>query len=399
MEKIGVFGGTFNPPHAGHLLAAAEAKQALGLDRVLFIPDAEPPHKALAAGSPDGQTRLELCRAATADCPWAEVSDMELRRSGKSYTAETLRLLAKQYPDDILYLLTGTDMFLSLHSWYAPEEICSRAVIVGMCRREDDRAEEFQIQKQNLETRFGARVELVQNRCVEVSSSTVRRLLILGGAEHYVPEPVLRMIREKGLYGVGRNYRNLPIDELREVGTSLLKPQRVRHVLGCAETAVKLARYYGADETTAMRAGLLHDVTKALDGNDQLLLVDKYDILISDFERSHPKVLHAKTGAAAAEQVFGEPEAVVEAIRWHTTGRADMSLMEKIIYLADYLEPTRDFPGVEDLRGTVYEDLDGTLLRALDMVVAELREENKTVCRETPEARDYLYRQLYGEHA
>lgn len=397
MEKIGVFGGTFNPPHAGHLLAAEEVKNALGLDRVLFVPDAQPPHKNMPEGSPSPMQRLELVQKAVEDLPWAAVSGMELSRQGKSYTADTLALLKAQYPEAELYLITGTDMFLSLHNWYRPEEICRYGVIVGMGRAADDRREEFQLQKQNLEAKFGARVELVENRFVEISSTKVRRLLILGGAEKYVPENVLALIREKDLYGVGRDYKNLSDQELREVSVALLKPQRVRHVLGCAETAVKLARRWGADETVALRAGLLHDVTKAIDGEDQLLLVDKYDILISDFERNYPKVLHAKTGAAVAKYVFGEPEEVCNAIYWHTTGRADMTLMEKIVYLADYIEPTRGFDGVEELRAMAYEDLDRTLLRSFEMVIDELIRENKRLCKETPEARDFLRRQLAVE--
>ena len=90
MEKIGVFGGTFNPPHQGHLLAAAEVREKLQLDRILFIPDAQPPHKALPEGSPDGQDRLALVQAAIRDLPFAEVSELELDRQGKSYTSDTL---------------------------------------------------------------------------------------------------------------------------------------------------------------------------------------------------------------------------------------------------------------------------------------------------------------------
>lgn len=394
MEKIGVFGGTFNPPHQGHLLAAAEVREKLQLDRILFIPDAQPPHKALPEGSPDGQDRLALVQAAIRDLPFAEVSELELDRQGKSYTSDTLKRLREMYPDAVLYLITGTDMFLTLHNWHEPASICADAVIVGMVRAEDDRMEELLIQKKNLEHRFQARVELVDNRFVEISSTKVRRLLILGGAEKYVPEQVLTEIREKGLYGTGRDYRNLPEAELRKVAVSLLKPQRVNHVLGCAETAVKLAKRYGADETVALRAGLLHDVTKAIDGEDQLLLVDKYGILISDFERKTPKLLHAKTGAAVAKYVFGESDAVTRAIYWHTTGKADMSLMEKIIYLADYMEPTRSFPGVDALRELAFQDLDRGLLMGFELCIDELMREKKSLSRESVEARDYLRSQL-----
>ena len=394
MAKIGVFGGTFNPPHKGHLLAAETAWNSLGLDRVIFLPDSQPPHKDMPDGSPDAMARLELVRAATAHLPFASVSDLELQREGKSYTADTLELLRQQYPEDTLYLITGTDMFLTLHSWYHPERICENAVIVGLRRKGTDQAAEFEAQKEKLEQAYGARVILLENDPLEISSSRVRRLLVLGAPEKYVPEPVLEIIRKRKLYGVGRNYKNLPLDQLREVATGLLKKKRVDHVLGCAATAEKLAGIYGADPVTALRAGLLHDVTKAIDGEDQLLLVDKYDIVISDFERTHPKLLHAKTGAAVAKYVFGESEAVEKAIYWHTTGRADMTLMEKIVYLADYMEPTRSFPGVEALRELAWKDLDHALLLAFRMCVDELVRENKAVCADSQEALDFLAAQL-----
>ncbi len=394
MAKIGIFGGTFNPPHRGHLQAASEAQKALGLDLVLFIPDAQPPHKDIPDGSPDGRTRLEMVRTAISSLPFAQAEDLELRRTGKSFTADTLKELRLCYPADTLYLLTGTDMFLTLHTWYHPEEICQDAVIVAMHRSQKDQGKEFLKQKERLEQEYAARVVLIENEVLEISSSRVRRLLILGGAEAYVPEPVLEIIRRNGLYNTDKDYRNLPEDELRIVAVGLLKESRVRHVLGCADTARKLAAKYGADETGAYRAGLLHDVTKAIDGEDQLLLVDKYGILISDFERAHPKLLHAKTGAYVAKYVFGESDEIQRAIFWHTTGKADMDLLEKILYLADYMEPTRNFPGVEKLRELTWKDLDRALLLAFNMCIEELIRENKSVCRDSQEARDFIARQL-----
>ena len=394
MAKIGIFGGTFNPPHRGHVWAADEARKALGLDLVLFIPDGQPPHKEVPDGSPTPAQRMQMTEAAVAGLDWAAVSGIELQREGKSYTSDTLRELKTKYPEDELYLLMGTDMFLTLHSWHEPEVICTLAVIVGMDREYESRREEMLVQKEKLEKSFGARVLLTEHNPIEISSSRVRRMLILGGVEKYVSENVLRIIRENGLYGVGRDYRNLSDRELETVALGLLKKKRVGHVKGCARTAVKLAELNGADTTVALRAGLLHDVTKAIDGEDQLLLVDKYDILISDFERAHPKLLHAKTGAAVAKYVFGESEAVEKAIYWHTTGKADMSLMEKIIYLADYMEPTRNFPGVEELREVAFRDLDRGLLMGFDLCIDELIREKKTLCKDSLEARDFLRARL-----
>lgn len=394
MEKIGVFGGTYNPPHMGHILAAREVRNALDLDRIIFIPDSTPPHKEVPEGSPSPQQRLEMVKTAVKDEPYAVVSDIEISRPGKSYTSDTLVELRKLHPDAELYLIMGTDMFLSLHTWHEPEVICSIARIAALQREDSNRSEEFVAQKIHLEQKYGAKIHLVDNSRIEISSTKVRRMLILGGVEKYLQQPVLDIIHENGLYGTARDYKNLPDEDLREVAISLLKKKRVGHVLGCAETAEKLAERYGADVTVARRAGLLHDITKAIDGPDQLLLVDKYGIIVSDFERKYPKLLHAKSGSGVAKYVFGESDDVCDAIYWHTTGRADMTLMEKIIYIADYMEPNRNFPGVEELREEVWKDLDKGLLMGMNMCIAELIREKKVVGKDTMEARDFLEAQL-----
>ena len=150
---------------------------------------------------------------------------------------------------------------------------------------------------------------------------------------------------------------------------------------------MELARRWGADETDAARAGILHDVTKALDGPLQLTLCDEYGTIRTDFGKKYPKTLHALTGALVADRIFGENEAVVNAIRHHTTGKADMSLLEKIIYVADYMEPNRDFPGVEELRKLAFSDMDAALKLGLEMTLEHLKRQGAEV---SPESRDAL---------
>ena len=140
----------------------------------------------------------------------------------------------------------------------------------------------------------------------------------------------------------------------------------------------------------ARRAALLHDCTKKLGLEDQLALAERYGVGLDDLERRALKLLHAKTGAAVAAAVFGTDGEVTGAIRWHTTGRADMTLLEKIVYLADYIEPTRDFPGVEELRRACYEDLDAGLLLGLEMTIREMEERGAPIHTKTLEARDAL---------
>ena len=389
MAKIGIYGGSFNPPHLGHIQAAKSFREELGLDKLLIIPAAQPPHKALPVGSPDAQTRLEMVRLAMAELPFAEVDDLELCREGASYTVDTLTELRKRYPDDEMYFCMGTDVFQSFDTWYQPNKVVSLSNVAMVHREESDMVQLRQLAAA-FKKKYGKAPVMLHNPLLPMSSTQVRRMLILGGAEDFVTAPVLAYIRQHGLYGTGKDRKNLPFEELKRESLALHKESRVKHVIGCSETARELALIHGADPDDAERAGILHDVTKALDGDDQLRLCDKYDIMIDTFERAHPKLLHSVTGADVARRVFGENDAVYEAIRWHTSGKANMTTLEKIIYVADYMEPNRDFPGVEKLRELAHTDLDAALLLGLQMTREHLNRQGAEMGRNSIEAMAYL---------
>lgn len=392
--RIGIFGGTFNPPHNGHVTLARAAAEQLALDRLLIMPACVPPHKPL----PDRVTPQQryamaaLMAAPVGRC--AQASDIELHRTGKSYTSDTLQTLHEQYPDAELWLLMGSDMFLSLHTWHEPEVICALAHIAAFSRVEEDIRTAMERQKQTLEQQYRAEVALLNNpQLIELSSTDVRAALAAGRGSELVPEAVWGYIRREHLYGTQADLKHLTVEELRPIAMSYLKPKRMPHVLGTAEEAARLARRYGADETQARVAGLLHDCTKKLDMAEQLALCGQYGIVLDPLEQKALKLLHAKTGAAIARHVYGVDDAVYQAILYHTTGRAGMSLLEKILYLADYIEPSREFandPDVVRLRETVYEDLDRGLLLGLTMTIDEMVGMGNPVHHDTLDARDDL---------
>jgi nicotinate-nucleotide adenylyltransferase len=389
MQRIGIYGGTFNPPHTGHIGAGLQALQALGLSMLYVIPDRIAPHKEIPEGSPTPEQRLQMLRLALDGEDNVVVSDLELQREGKSFTYETVEQLRAMHPEAELVLLMGTDMFLTFHQWRCPERILAEASLGVFYRGDRDEKEQIAAHKMQMEA-AGHKVYLVSNDVVEISSTNLRRMLIFRCAEPFLPEGVAGYIREHDLYAASRNYKNLPMDELEQVVISLLKPSRVNHVLGCRDTAVALAKRWGADEADAARAGILHDVTKALDGPLQLTLCAEYGTILTDFGKKYPKTLHALTGSLVAERIFGENRAVVEAIRHHTTGKADMNLLEKIIYVADYMEPNRDFPGVEDLRRLAFTDLDEALKLGLEMTLEHLKRQGAEVSPESREALAFL---------
>ena len=389
MKRIGIYGGTFNPPHVGHIRAARYALDALELEQLLVIPSFISPHKELPEGSATAQQRLEMLRLCLSGETHICVSDLELRRTGTSYTFETVEQVKQLHPDAELILFMGTDMFLSFLNWRNPEEILQNASLGVFYRGDREEIQAIEAQKKQIE-KLGAQVYLVKNPVTQISSTDLRRMLVFRCADAFLMPGVGDYIYRNGLYGTAQAYTGLSEEELEQAVCKLLKPNRVAHVLGCRDTAVELAKLWGADPKDAARAALLHDVTKALDGPLQLTLCSAYGIILDNFSAQNPKTLHALTGSLVAKRIFGENCAVVDAIRSHTTGKAAMNTLEKIIYVADYMEPNRDFPGVQRLRELAYSDLDAALKLGLEMTLEVLRKEGKEISPESQQALDYL---------
>ncbi len=384
--KIGIYGGSFNPPHIGHIRGAVFAKEKLGLDKLILIPAGDPPHKALAEGSPTAEQRLRMVRLAAQGIPGIEVSDMELRRDGKSYTYQTVEALRQRFPAAELTLIMGTDMYLCFQDWVHPQRIAGQCRLAVLYRGGKGEAQRLEAHREQ----SGYRCRLLQNPVTDISSTQIRRMLRLRCAGEFLDPKVLAFIQENGLYGTQDDCRSLSEKELEAVVVSLLNPNRVAHVLGCRDTAVKLAQQYGANPTDAARAALLHDITKALDGPLQLTLAREYGMILDDFSAHNPKTLHALTGSWVARKIFGENNAVVEAIRSHTTGKEDMNLLEKIIYVADYMEPNRDFPSVEMLREIAWRDITEATRVGLEMTLDMLKKQGREISPESQKALAYL---------
>ena len=187
--RIGIFGGTFDPPHVGHLIAAQEVYVQLGLDRLLLVPAAVPPHKRDETVSP-GDVRLEMLRAAVGDDDRFAVSELELERDGPSYTVDTLRALRREYPDAELFLAMGADQLDAFDTWKAPGEIAELATLVTFGRS-------------GTEPESGrwpaTRVSVPE---IDLSSTLIRQRVDRGAPIRYlVPAGVEAIIRASALYG------------------------------------------------------------------------------------------------------------------------------------------------------------------------------------------------------
>jgi len=411
-KRIGLFGGSFNPPHNGHVAAAQYAFRSLKLDMLLVIPTSLPPHKDLAKGSPSSAHRYRMTELAFEGMENVEVLDIELRRSGRSYTADTLKEIRRIYPLAEIFLIVGADMFLTIQDWYRPDEIFRTCTICALCRQRGQLAELLE-HRDFLAGKFGADCIVLENREVEVSSTEVRKAIMSNGNTDLIPDKVMEYIRENRLYGCkgsdgrtgGSDVKPFPehidlsdpnlLDQFRQTdlyrkAISYVDPGRRPHVDGCIIEAVRLSNRWGEDPAKAAVAALLHDVTKSLGREEQLKLFEKYGIIPRTADTLAFGPLHAITGAEFARENFGVDGEIESAIRYHTTGRAGMSKLEMIIYLADYIEPTRSFDGVKEVRDFAYQCLELAMLTALSNTIIEVCSKRIPLSPDTIEAYNHF---------
>ena len=228
--RIAVYGGSFNPPHLGHVAAAMTVYKELAPDIFLIIPDNIPPHKELAEGSPTAAQRLELCALAFRDIPGAQISDMELQREGRSYTADTVDILRKTYPEDELLLVMGTDMLLSFEEWHRYEYLLQSCTLAVLAREELE-GEKLRQHAAYLTARYGANIRILAHEPLPMQSTEIRQRLKLRMCADQLDDRVYSCIIKNGYYDA------LPeLAWLREKSYSYLSPKRIGH----AEMATKI---------------------------------------------------------------------------------------------------------------------------------------------------------------
>lgn len=384
MEKIGIFGGSFNPIHVGHVHLAKSYIRALSLDKLLVIPAKYPPHKQSRDLAP-GKTRLALCRLAFEDCPQVEVSDLELSRPGRSYTIDTVQELRRRYPDAELYLIVGGDMFRSFSRWWRFEDIL---LDCGLCTAPRDSKELEELRRSAiLLGQYSEKVQILDIPPIELSSTEIRRRLAAGeDCQGLLPPKVEAEIQRLGLYRPDPDHK-AKVAQYTEAIRQLLKPRRFEHSLNVAQRAAALALLYEEDDKKAELAGLLHDCCKNMPQEEQLHWLQKSAIIFDKSFLEQPPLWH---GFAAAEYVrcrFGiEDEDLLNALRYHTVGRANMSPLEKIVYLADLTSAERDYPDVDSVRETVDRSLEEGLRVSLLFTLGKLLQNGQPICRDCWEA-------------
>ena len=346
MEKIGLMGGTFDPIHDAHLEMAKAAKEQFALDRILFMTGGNPPHKHTQTDAKIRHHMVKLALAGQEDfVPRAD----EVDSSEPSYTSVTLKKLNQQYPENTVYFIIGGDSLRDFFTWHEPEEILRRCVLLVYPRS----GYPTQADLDAFCRRHQARASILRLSEAVISSTEIRQKLAAGEpTEKFLPPPVWEYIRRVRLYQTPPEH---PEEKLKQD----LKHDRFLHSLGVRDTAVKMARLFGADEEKAWLAGLLHDCAKNIPEQEMRSLCEDLEVPLDETEQKMPGLIHPKLGAVLAQIWYGVyDEEIIDAIRWHTIGKPDMGTLAKIIFVADMLEPNRSYPEAEALRAIAFSDLD-----------------------------------------
>lgn len=372
MKRMALFGGTFDPIHTAHVSMALRLVDALELDGVLLMPTYVPPHKIRESMASTAH-RLAMCRLAAAEHPQLQVSELELERQGASFTADTLEALSALYPDTKWYLITGADMFCTLRTWHRFEDIARMAVLCTVAREGTDTAR-LLAYATGLEAE-GYSTYVDEQPVQTVSSTEIRHRAAEGlSLDGLVPPSVGEYIRAHGLYKQEDEMDTRTRDEqFIEIIRTRLSDYRFRHSLCVADEAARLARKYGADAEKAYTAGILHDIMKDADENTQLQMLSEFAIIPDETARASRTLWHAITGAAFIEHILGVDDGdILQAVRYHTTGRAGMSLLQKVLFVADFTSADRTYPDVDVMRRLADESLDKAIVYGIDYTIREL---------------------------
>ena len=371
--NIGIYGGSFDPVHNGHMAMIGSALKSGFVDCVIVVPSVRNSFKLYANKLP-APYRLYMMKETVEGLGLKNcyVSDIEFGIEGVSYTAVVLaKLTSDEYIREFLtdndvkrkkaeehhdfFWIMGSDTLGTFETWYKPEEILKYATLLAAVRPGDDT--DVDRAAESVKRNLGGRVEFFRLDGVECSSSQITN----SGDFSQVPEPAVEFIRRHALYTENTMLTGVSDEAKKQFFDGAvwmyqyLGGKRLLHTLNVGYMSAHLADIYGCSKDKALLAGALHDCAKELPIEEQAALAKKYcgDLF------TEKKILHSPAGATFAKEGFGiEDTEILDAICYHTTGRGNMTVLEKIVYLADKIEPSRTYMDLEPIREAAEHDLD-----------------------------------------
>lgn len=379
--KTGILGGTFNPVHNGHIFLATYLVENGYLDRVIFMVTGTSPHKMFV--DVRAEDRLNMVNIAIKDEKSISSSDYEIKKGGKSYSYLTLSAMKEKYEDDEIFFILGADMFTDLPFWFETDKLRREFSFILIDRKNVLSSDTFkEIYRKQVEE-FDMKVTVAEIKTPDISSTDIREKVREGeDISDMCCGGVVSYIKEHGLYT-----DEAPLEKVIPLLKETLSEKRFVHCKNVAETAKKLAEKWGGDQNRAYYAGFVHDIAKEI----PLEKMNEYtiDLDLDSFIRSSSSLLHGPAGACMMRKFFNIKEDIFNACFYHTTGRENMSVTEKTVFLADYIEPGRRFPGIEEIRRLAFKDIDTAVVKAIDSTLSFLIRNNRKIYYKTVNARNF----------
>ncbi len=369
MKKIAIFGGTFNPVHNEHIEVAKSAVKELGLDRLYIMPTYISPHKTDTPASTED--RLNMLNLAFEGVDKVIVSDFEIQKQGTSYTYQTVEHF-KEEENAELYFIVGGDMLKDFKTWKYPERILSACTLCAFDRENSN--VDFDFEKEYFLKTFGKTFITLNYKGKDLSSTLVRVYNSLGlDIKSMTSEKVADYIKERNLY-FGDKYSLFIKKSLPE--------KRLIHTANVVALALDNAKKNGLSKEQVRISATLHDCAKYIDYKS----VEGFTLP----DGVPQPVIHAFLGSFVAEKYLGiTDKEILNAICYHTSGRPNMSKLEKLIFVADMLEKGRNYQGVDKLREFLNGDLDTCFKECLKEEMIHLINKKEYIYSLTIEAYDY----------
>jgi len=379
-KKIAIMGGTFDPIHYGHLVAAETVRAKIGAQKVLFIPTGRPPHKNNKTVEHD-EHRYLMTVLATAGNPYFNVSRIEIDRPGLTFTIDTIQTLKKICsPETEIYFITGADAVNEILTWKSPEELFKICTFVAVTRPGYDKNVLLKNLKK-VEENYKINLIFAEVPALSISSTDIRnRVIAKKPIKYLLPDEVEQYIMKFGLYKT--LFKDKPFFVyINQKLHNILTPKRFAHTQGVASEAANMARFWGADSEKAYTAGLLHDCAKNFNHEETASFCKKYGIELDDVIKKQMDLAHSFLGAAVAENEYLiNDREILNAIKYHTTGRPEMTLLEKIVYISDMIEPNRkNYDGLEKIRKAAYRNIDKAVYLGLKQTIEFNKEKSRMI--------------------
>lgn len=382
--KICIYSGTFNPIHNAHINLVNYISKNFDFDKILVIPNNIPPHKK-CCNIPSAIQRLAMLKLVFENNPKVDISSIEINNGGKSFSYNTIITIKNIYNiEEKVPFIIGTDAFLGLPDWHKFDELIKNTHFLVA-----PRAISIENQLKNIDNFakiHNISYEILDIPFLDISSSNIRKLLKKEESiSNFIPSKLEAYIKNNNLY---KKYSKEEIKEILQKEYNC----NMKHCLAVAQMAEFLAQKFGEDPEKAYITGLLHDCVKYI-GIDKIKEIqEKNQIEVLDHENDSPRTLHAPVGAFEVGRRFNiEDEEILSAIRFHTIAKPDMSTLEKIVFIADKIEPvTRDKDFRAKIEPYLEQGLNQAIKKYMELLIEKLEKENIIVCDYTKNVCKFL---------